>query len=311
MALVSQMLAASYPAVLNKKRSPENQWATNAFLRKLEQMGAIDREDFGSSLDITLDYQKNDSFQVLTSDLQVLPIGKTSVLTSATYDIAEIAGHMVWSRKDEVMNPSENQKAKLVASIIDNGLQSHDDVLGRALAATSTNGLLGFGTHAPTAGTGSDGGIDSSLYTWWRLQTQTYVDDTDIVSALNVNYNNQSKGSGESLVPTWAVSDGATQALFEGTQLPQQRWVDSDDLKVGFKTIAFKTAKWVFDQFFSTSIYMGNAKNFRVKVSKGNFRDKGDVESLITNGQRGYICDIYSALQTVVNNRSRLSVTHL
>src|SRR6185312_3512578 len=120
---------------------------------------------------------------------------------------------IVWSKKDEVRNPSENQKIALVAQLLENGIDSHDDLLEQALFATSTNGLLGLPTHIATAGTGSDGGIDAGTYTFWRNQQSTYVDDTDIESAFTKTWNAAAKGSGSKLMPTLMVSDSATQAL--------------------------------------------------------------------------------------------------
>ena len=310
MALVSQMVATSYPAVLAEmKKNPANQWAENAFLRELEKQGAIKRKSLGSSIDVPLDYQRNPGATFLSSDLAPVSMTKTEVITHATYDIAEISVPGTWSKKDEAMNPTENQKVDLVASINSNSITSHDEMIEQYVFATSTNGFLGFGTHIVSTGQGSDAGIDSATYTFWRNQQSTYVDDTDIESAMTTVWNACAKGSGSSLSPTWAVSDGATQALFEGTQQAQQRYVDDQDLKAGFKTLAFKTARYVFSQFGGTSIYMGNPKNFYIVGSKEKFREQGDVQEI--QNANGYHFNLYSALQAVTGNRSRLGIVHL
>ena len=208
-----------------------------------------------------------------------------------------------------MQNPTENQKIALVKSLLENGINSHDDIIEQYLFATSTNGFLGLLTHASVAGTGSDGGIDSSTYTWWENQQATYVDDTDIESAFTTVWNACAKGSGSKLVPTLMVSDGATQAIFEGTQQANQRYVDSEELKAGFKILGFKTSRYVFSQYGGSTVYFLNPKNFQLIVSKEYFRDRGDTQEI--QNANGYVTKVYSALQSVTNNRSRLGNCHV
>lgn len=308
-ASISQIIAVSYPAVLNEMRKAANQWAESAFMRELERQGAVSRVAFGATIEKTLDYQRNPGTQISSVGLAPISLTETEVFSAASYDIAEITAPLVWSRKTEVQNPTENQKIAFVKGLLENGINSHDDIIEQALFATSTNGLLGLGTHVTTAGTGSDGGIDSTVNTFWRNQQSTYVDDTDIEAAFTTVWNACAKGSGSKLMPTLMVSDGATQALFEGTQQANQRYVDSEELKAGFKILGFKTSRYVFSQYGGASVYFLNPKNFQLEVSKGNFRDLGETEPIANTN--GYVRKIYSAAQTSTNNRSRLGVAHV
>lgn len=306
---IGQIAAISYPAVLAENRKAANQWAESAFLRELERQGAIKRRSLGSSIEAPLDYRRNPGTAFLASSLQPTSLNETEIVTAANYDIAEISVPMTWSKKTEVQNPTENQKIAFVRQMIENGLNSHDDAIEEALFVASTNGFLGLPTHVPTSGQGSDGGIDSSVESWWRPVSVTYVDDTDIEAALTEGWNSAAKGSGSKLQPTMLVSDAATQALFEGTQQANQRYVDEEELKAGFKILAFKTARYVFSQYADTNIYGVNAQNFQVIVSKEYFRDRGETQEI--QNANGFTSKIYSALQSVTNNRSRLFVAHL
>ncbi len=306
---ISQIAAVSYPAVLAEMRKAANQWAESALMRELEKQGAIERKSLGSTIEAPLDYQRNPGTVIQATDLQPLSTTKTEVITAASYDIAEITAPITWSKKDEVMNPSENQKIALVKALLENGINSHDDIIEQSLFLTSTNGFLGLLTHITTAGTGSDGGIDSGVNTWWRNQTATYVDDTDIEAAFTTVWNACAKGSGSKLLPTLIVSDGATQALFEGTQQALQRWSNTDELKAGFKSFMFKNAKYVFSPYGTTTAFFLNPKNFSLIVSKEYFRDKSDTQEL--QNANGFTTRIYSAAQTVTNNRSRIGCAHL
>jgi hypothetical protein len=290
-------------------RKAANQWVQSSFLRELERQNAVERKSLGPTIEKTLDYQRNPGAAFLSYDLQPTSMSKTEVLTAASYEVAEISVPIVWSKKDEVTNPSENQKIKLIESLLTNAINSHDDLIEQYIFATSTNGFLGLDTHITDAGTGSDGGIDSSLETWWRNQQATYVDDTDIEAAFTTVWNACSKGSGSDLLPTLMVSDGPTQALFEGTQQANQRWIDTQELKAGFKIIGFKTARYVFSQYADTDVNFLNAKNFNLVASKEYFRDRGDTQEI--PNANGFVSKIYSALQTVTDNRSRLGVAHV
>lgn len=309
MALVSQIISASYAAVVNEARQAANQWVESAFMRELERQGAVDRVDFGSQIEATLDYQANPGTAFLSASMQPTSLAETEVVTSAVYAIAELSVPVTWSKKTEAQNPATNQKIALVKQLITNGLDSHDNAIEQAFFTTSTNGFLGLPTHATTAGTGSDGGIDSSTDVWWKNKQATYVDDTDIESAMTQGWNAATKGSGSKLSPTYAVSDGDTQAIFEGTQQANQRWIDTDELKAGFKILGFKTLRYVFSQFGTSTIFMGNPKNLSLKCSKTFFRDRGETQEI--PNANGYTFKIYSALQFITNNRSRLAAIHV
>lgn len=304
---IGQIAAASYQAVLNESRKPENQWAESALMREMERQGMIVRKSFGNTLEATLDVKRNPGTAFLTTELQPVSMSKTEVLSAASYDFAELSAPVVWSKRDEVSNPSENQKVALVKALLQNGFDSHDDIIEQALFPASTSGFLGLLTHAPDAGTGSDGGIDSSVETMWRSQQSTYVDDTDIEAAFTTVWNACAKGSGAKLQPTLMVSDGATQALFEGTQQAFQRYADQD-FKAGAKTLMFKTARYVFSQYGGPRVYFANPKSLILYGSKEYFREKGETQEI--ESQNGFTFKIYSALQFLTNNKSRLGVAH-
>lgn len=306
---IGQMVASSYPAVLTEKRKASNQWGEASFLRELERQGGVVRKSLGPTIEAPLDYQRNPGAAFLATELQPTSMTKTQILTAASYDVAECSVPVVWSKKDEVQNPTENQKVDFVAALLSNAIGSHDDLIEQYVFATSTSGFLGLLTHVVDAGTGSDGGIDSAVETWWKNKSSQYVDDTDIESAFTTVWNNCTKGSGSSMSPTLMVSDSATQALFEGTQQAQQRYVDTQELKAGFKVLGFKTARYVFSKEGSTRVFFLNPKNFQLVVSKDYFRDRGDTQEI--QNANGFVTKIYSALQTVTNNRSRLGVAYV
>lgn len=303
---ISQILAASYAAVLNEKRKPANQWADASFMKELERQGALKKVGMGSTIEHTIDYQRNQGGEFLASDLAPTSLSKTEVLSALSFTPGEIVVPMVWSKADEVKNPSENQKIAFVASLIENGLQTHDDLIEEALFATSTNGFLGLQTLVPDSGQGTVGGVSAAAEAWHRNPTTTYLDDgTDIIAALTSIWNDAAKGSGGA-TPSLLVSGSDAQAIYEGALTANQRFVNTDEASGGFKVLAFKTSRYVFSQYGGTNIYELNPKAFRLNVAKNAFRDKTGTN--ILPNQMGYEQRIYTMLQATVSVKSRSGV---
>jgi len=305
---ISQILAASYAAVVADRRRPANQWAESALMRELERQGGIKKVNFGPTIEATLDYRRNSGAQILATDLTPTSLTKSDVITAASYAIASVSVPIVWSKQDEASNPSENQKVDLVDSLINNALDSHDDIL-EATLLTGVNGLIGLDTMITDAGTGTIGGIDSSIEVWWKNQQATYTGASDIVAKMIQVWNACTKGSGSPMTPKILVSNAATQATFEGTQTANQRFVDTADLNAGFVTLAFKSARYVFSQYGGTRIYFLNPKAYSLEASRQFFRQK-DREQPLENAE-GYKTSVYSAVQAITTNRSRLGSVHL
>lgn len=309
---VTQAVAASYNAVLAEMRKAENQWADSAFMRELERQGAIKRISFGPQIEAPLDYRVNPAAGFQATELSPFSLTRTEIATSAVYDIAEVVSPMTWSNKDEVTNSSENQKIALVKQILENGINSHDDAIEQACWTTTTNNFVGLLTHITDAGTGSDGGIDSSQETWWQNKQSTYTGASDIEATFTTVWNRCAKGSGSNRVPTLMASGNVPHATFEGVLQAFQRYVDvgvGGTAAAGFKVLAFKTARYVFSQYGSTRVFFMNPANLQLVVSREFFRDRR--ETMPIPNATGSNSVIYSACQLVTNCRSRLGVAHL
>jgi hypothetical protein len=197
--------------------------------------------------------------------------------------------------------------------LLENAINSHDDLIEQSIFTTSAVGGIevnGLDTLVPTSGQGTVGGISAVTETWWRNQADTYTDGSDIEAAMTSVYNSAAKGSGATLVPKVLISGSTPHSLFEAQLQAQQRWSgDSGTANAGFKALQFKGADYIFSQYGGNSIYFLNPKNYQMVVSKQYFRDKGSTYDV--PGQNAFYFLIYSALQFVVNNKSRLAVLSL
>lgn len=309
---IEQIAAVSYPAVLAEMRKAANQWVENAALRILEKQGFIDHVALGNNIEVPLDYRPNPDTAVLAADQDVASLVKTEVVTSAVYDIAQINVPVTWTKGDDAKNPTETQKIALVKQLLENGINSHDDLIEQSIFTTSAAGGIevnGLDTLVPTSGQGTVGGIDASVETWWRNAVDSYVDGSDIEAGMTSVFNTAAKGSGSQLKPKVLISGSTPHSLFESQLQALQRYSDAGTAAAGFQALKFKDADYVFSQYGGTSIFFLNPKNFQLIVSKQYFRDKGTTYDV--PGQNAFYFLIYSALQFVTSNKSRLGVLHL
>ncbi len=309
---IEQIAAVSYPAVLAEMRKPANQWVENAALRVLEKKGFIQNTSLGTNIEIPVDYRVNPDTAILAADQDTASLVKTEVITSAVFDIAQLNVPVTWTKGDDAKNPTESQKIALVKSLLENAINSHDDLIEQSIFTSSTVGgveVNGLDALVPTSGQGTVGGIDASVETWWRNPVDTYTDGSDIEAAMTSVFNVASKGSGSQLQPSVVISGATPNTLFEAQLQALQRFGEQDSVNAGFKALKFKTADYIFSQYGGNNIYFLNPKNYQMIVSKQYFRDKGATYDV--PGQNAFYFLIYSALQFVVNNKSRLAMLSL
>lgn len=278
----------------------------------MERQGAIQRVSLGATIEAPLDYRANPDTSVLASDQDTTGLLKTEIATSASYAVAQISVPVVWTKGDDAKNPTENQKISLVKQLLENAINSHDDLLEQLIFTTSTAGgdeFLGLDTLCPTTGLGTPGGIDATTNLFWRNFATTYVDSTDIEAAMTLAYNRAAKGSGSMLAPKFVISGSTAHATFEAQLQSLQRFVDTSEADVGYKVLAFKNARYVFSQYGGTNIYFLNPKSYNIVVSKQYFRDKGNTVEI--PDQNAFVFKVYSAGQAITNNKSRLSVAYI
>lgn len=293
-------------------RKAQNQWMESAALREMERQGVIQRISLGETIETPLDYRPNPETAVLGSDQDTASLLKTEVITSASYNIAQISVPVVWTKGDDAKNPTENQKISLVKSLLENGINSHDDLIEQLIFTTSTSGgdeFNGLDTLVPTSGNGTPGGIDASVETWWQNYSDTYTDVTDIEAAMTTAWNSAAKGSGSALAPKFLISGATPHALYESVLQSLQRFVDVQEADAGYKVLAFKSSRYVFSQYGDDKIYFLNPKSYQIVFSKQYFRDKGNTQEI--NDQNAFRFFIYSAGQALTNNKSRLAVLNV
>src|SRR5262245_49889455 len=166
----SQLVATTYEYVITDRNQAADQWSDSSFLKFLEKIGGVARRPGGATLQPTLDYRQNPGTDFLATDVTATAIGKTDVITAASYVWATLVVPNNWSLTDEALNSEPNQKIDLVTGIVNNAVASHDQAIENGMFAL-TGGTDGFNTLVDLIkqdGTGTVGTIVSGTETWWK-----------------------------------------------------------------------------------------------------------------------------------------------
>lgn len=309
---MEQIASVAFQKIEAEMNKPQNQWSSTAAMQAMKRAGFFSNEDLGNGIEVPVDYRQNPDVAVLAADDDATNFLKTETITSATYSIGQFNVPVKVYRGDEVKTPSVSQKIDFLGSLLENAYRSHDDLFEQLIFTSSTAGgdeIQGLNDLVPTSGQGTVGGINAAVETWWANPSSTYVDETDIQAAFTSIYNTIAKGSGADEVPKLILSGATPYALFESTQTAIQRWGDQREVNVGFQTLKFKNADYVFSQYGGNNIYFLNPKSYKCKVAKGHYRDKGPWRDI--PGANGRYFMLYTAMQNIVTQKSRLGVLHL
>ena len=303
---LTQLVASTYDSVVAERSKPSNQWSENAVLNFLEKKGGVKKVAGGATLELTLDFQANSAADFLATDSTTTGTSKTTVLDGATYSFVPLVVPVNWTFTDEALNMDPNRKVDLVASIVDNAIESHDDAIETALfAASATDGFESFLTLMTEDGTGTVGSIVAGTETWWKNQFKDYGDNSTLLADFRTLASACAKGTGGS-EPN-VIACGATEyGVYEGKLIANQRYAG----QVGagsFTALKFGNADLVFSQAATNdSYFFMNTKHIKLYVVRSAWRSRRDpvehINAAMTNMK------LFSVLQLATDNRSRLGV---
>jgi hypothetical protein len=228
----------------------------NEFLNRLKKKGKLINLDGGYEIQIPLEYAENGTYQRFAG-LETLNTNGSDVITSAKFDWAQIALHVVSSGRELKMNAGRSQMINLVKSKKANVMHtaannfSIDAYSDGALA----NQIGGLAALITTDGTGTVGGIVSGTYTFWKNKFKEMT-GTNLAATPSVANAVSMKGDMNSLwlqlkvgadAPDLILMSHDFYSLYEVGEQTLQRYMDSDKANSGFASLKYKTADVVFD----------------------------------------------------------------
>ena len=237
----------------HKKGFKDNLTNRNALLKYMYKRGNYRTEDGGLSIVEPLDYASNGTY-MRYSDLDVLDISQSDVLSAAEYNWKQIAIHVVASGRDIRINSGEAQIEKLVASRMKNAMRTFDNNFSSDLYSTGalTNQIDGLAKIIADTNTNTVGGIDANVWSFWQNDVFDLGDESVTISASTIE--------NSVMLPVWLgidrgpndqpdliVMDNAYYQFFEGSQTSLKRYAGSDSANGGFVTLKYKNADVLFD----------------------------------------------------------------
>jgi len=296
----------------------DNMSDNNGFSRKLKEKKKIKNLDGGTEIQIPLEYAANGTYQRFTG-FDTLNVNGSDVLTSAKFDWAQVAIHVVSSGRELMINSGKSQMFDLAKTKKKNAYKSAANNFSIDLFSDGalTNQIGGLANIIQTNGQGTVGGIDSATWTFWRNQfreisgTNTYTKDT-ILGEFNAMWLLTHRGVDDTDL---IVLSHDFYTVFEASQQQYQRYVNKggdSEGAVGFGGgIMYKTAEVIFDTNtnFSTTAEKGYFLNtdYLYLAQHKDAQWTADDEKRPTN-QDAVIVPIYWMGNLVTSNRARQGV---
>jgi hypothetical protein len=229
----------------------------NALYARMTKKGNIRTEDGGLTITQPLDYNSNGTYQRY-SGYDVLNVQQSDVITAAEFQWRQIALNVVASGLELRTNSGSNAIIKLAKARIKNAMRTFKNNFSYDLYADGTlpNQINGLQALVSDAGTGSVGGIDSSVWPFWQSVVQsaaapiqgggavTPSATTMETSLMLPLWLNQVRGDD---MPDLILSSNDYFTFYEGSQVAIKRYTHDGDADGGFTSLKYKNADVVFD----------------------------------------------------------------
>jgi hypothetical protein len=227
----------------------DNVTKNNAILMRLKQKGKVRYFSGGTQINEEMTYQQNANGGFY-SGFDLIPVAAQSVLTSAVFNIKQYAVAVVISGLEEIQNSGKEKIIDLLEARISNAeaTMANDIAQGIYSDGTGSGGKTITGLQASvnaTNNSGTYGGIDRNLWTFWRQVVQTGVTgSTDIGAKANLLWAQLVRGKN---MPDLIMSDNTYWSYYMSSLQTLQRFTDPKVGDLGFSSVKFMTADWVLD----------------------------------------------------------------
>ncbi len=234
----------------------DNMTKNNALLSRMKRRGSIDPVDGGRTIVQELEYAENSTYQRYAG-YEVLNIQPSDVFTAAEYDWKQASVAVTISGLEgDVQNVGENAIIKLLSSRIKNSEKTMMNNLsidmysnGTADSGKQIGGLQLLVADTPTSGT--VGGIDAALWTFWRNQAYSGLTDggaavssTTITGYMDEMYLRTSRGNDHADL---ILADNAYFKAYWQSLQAIQRITNNELGEAGFMNLKFMNSDVVFD----------------------------------------------------------------
>ena len=240
----------------HSKDIKDNVSKNNAMLARLEKKKQTRKEDGGLSIVCPLDYANNSTYQRY-SGYDVLNVGASDVISAAEYQWRQIAINVVASGLELRTNSGGSRIINLAKARMKNATRTFKNNFSADLYSDGTlpNQINGIQALISDTGSGTVGGIDSSVWAFWRSLVQSAAAPIQGGGAIT-----PSATTIESLMlPLWLalvrgddhpdliISDNNYFSFYEQSQTAIKRYTEGSSADGGFVSLKYKNADVIFD----------------------------------------------------------------
>jgi hypothetical protein len=246
------------------KEVADNVSKHNALLNILKKKKRIINLDGGTEIQIPLEYAENSTYQRYAG-FDTLNVNQSDIVTSAKYDWAQVALHVVASGAELRKNSGRSQMINLVKTKKANVLKTaaNNFSVDAYSDGSLANQIGGLAQIIQSNGQGTVGGINSATWTFWQNKfleiagSNAYTKDT-LKGEFNKLWLRLNRGADK---PDLIVLSHDFYSVYESGEQQLQRYMDEDMANSGFANLKYKSAQVIFDD---------NA-NFTTTAEKGYF----------------------------------------
>jgi len=261
---------------LRSEKLADNATRTMALLDRLRRKGKVQPGGGGRTIVQELEVALN-PFGGWYAGFDILSTNAFEPFSAAEYDWKQAYVPCVWSGRDKLINQGKWATIQLINSRLKNSEKSLYDLAAQAAYSDGTSfggkQMHGLGLFVVTGNTtGTVGGIDRALNTFWRNQVVSVSVSavtpnlaTNNPSAFLVAMNQLAIATtrGQDHPDLW-IGDGLTYALYLGSLQPIQRVTNTDMAGYGFQALKYYgvggEADVVLDNGYATTKLMGALK---------------------------------------------------
>ena len=227
----------------------DNVTKNNALLANLKEKGNIKTFSGGSVIFQELSFAQNQNTGYY-SGYDLLPVAAQDVLSAAQYSIKQAAAPIIISGLEMLQNSGKAAMIDLMDGRMAVGEASMYNLLAGGVYADGTGSggkeITGLGAACPLSPvSGTYGGIDRSVWTFWRNQV---TDTTGITAAtIQQSWNNQWAKQVRGMDrPNLILVDSVTWAIYMQSLQAIQRFTGTTG-NLGFPSVKFMDADVVLD----------------------------------------------------------------
>ena len=311
---------SSYSEVLStaidnyRAKLADNVLQNNVTLLFIKNNGGTDAADGGVKLLENLKYSENGTF-AWYSGYETLSVEASDVLTSANFDWKQANANVTMSGLEEAQNDGPSRMHNLIKARIEVAEATMQNNIGEAIFFSSTEhggkavgGLQHLVADLPTSGT--VGGIDRNLQSWWRNQYYDFSGEgvtaspTTITHGMNLMWMRTERGTER---PDLIVAGETYFSYYEESLQAQQRFMDTSKAVGGLNGYKYKSAGVFYDpNCSSTRMYLLNTKYLHFRPFKG--RNFVTLKDKVAVNQDATVTPLYWMGNMTCSNMARQAV---